>query len=516
MSKLKSALILVCLSLVVTLLKPSTLPETHASDSSPEVSNVFRIATLTGDNSLNATASNYDLQGTDLGIMWDNGRGQIMLAFGDSYGKGWGGCGAGPRDADWRSNLLAFSSDKNPANGLHFSTMVQDSPNHAKEVLTSRKVTGLEETVIPTAGISVGTRNYLYYMSVKDWGEPGHWQTNYAGIAYSDDNGQNWVKSDTAKWPNNTSSWNDKFQQVAVVKNNGYVYMFGTPNGRFGNAYLARVPEDQLLSKGSYQYWDGSTWQTGNEGAAVPVVAGPVAELSVQYNSYFGRWLMTYLDETRHWLILREAADLTGPWSGQKLLVSATDYPQLYGGFIHPWFNNSPNLYFTMSQWCAPDTKYNVNFMHATLDLNLTNRNLLSDGGFEEQQSEKVSSPWQTQGSVGIDVESVNAYKGLNNAWLRAAKNGSSLYQTLAVLPNHTYTLSAWVKTGGKHEAILGVKTISGDVINEVRLQSSVSYNQQTVTFNSGPHSLIQVYAGLRGTDTNSWINLDEVALTPR
>ena len=41
----------------------------------------------------------------------------------------------------------------------------------------------------------------------------------------------------------------DNFQMNALVRDHGYVYMIGTPNGRFGNAHLARVPEKQVLAE---------------------------------------------------------------------------------------------------------------------------------------------------------------------------------------------------------------------------------------------------------------------------
>jgi hypothetical protein len=47
---------------------------------------------------------------------------------------------------------------------------------------------------------------------------------------------------------------------VALARSAGYVYMVGTPNGRFGNAYLARVPEQQVLDKKAWRYWDGRSW----------------------------------------------------------------------------------------------------------------------------------------------------------------------------------------------------------------------------------------------------------------
>jgi hypothetical protein len=338
------------------------------------ISNVYPVAKLTGAGSINNTGQQYGLFGTDLGIMWDGGNGQLMLAFGDSYGKDWGGCGSGPRQADWRSNTLAFSADTSPEDGLTFSTMLQDSPGHAKEILASQKTDYQEITVIPTGGISVGTRNYLFYMSVNHWARAGSWYTNYAGVAYSDDFGQNWTISPDTRWENDGLDWNNKFQQVALVKNNGYVYMFGTSNGRLGNAYLARVSEQAVLDVSKYQYWDGQGWQTEAQEAATAVISGPVGELSVQYNAYYRLWLMVYFDQSQHALVLRTAENLTGPWSETQTLVNGLFYPQLYGGFIYPWANPGPDLYFTMSQWCAAPAPYNVSLMHATLTANVASK----------------------------------------------------------------------------------------------------------------------------------------------
>src|SRR4051812_42770142 len=63
--------------------------------SSFAVSDVYSVGQVTGETSLNDTAARYDMLGTDLGIMWDNGQRQVMVAFGDTYGQGWGECGAG-------------------------------------------------------------------------------------------------------------------------------------------------------------------------------------------------------------------------------------------------------------------------------------------------------------------------------------------------------------------------------------------------------------------------------------
>ncbi|MEV4896435.1 FtsW/RodA/SpoVE family cell cycle protein, partial [Nonomuraea sp. NPDC055795] len=177
--------------------------------------------------------------------MWDNGAGEVLAAFGDTFGDGWAPPGA--NGGDWRSQVLLRSSDRDLAYGMTFSSAATDRAGHAKELIPSRKVDGDEITVIPTAGVSVGTRQYMGYMSVRHWGQPGQWDTNYAGIAYSDDNGQNWTATTpgTPRWDN--PGGGNHFQMAAMVRRDGYIHLFATPNGRSGAAYLARVPEHQIL-----------------------------------------------------------------------------------------------------------------------------------------------------------------------------------------------------------------------------------------------------------------------------
>jgi hypothetical protein len=149
------------------------------------------IEKITGPGAINDTAGRWDIKSTDLGIMWDNGSGQVLTAFGDTFGATWTGPG-GSGGSNWRSNVLVRSSDTNLADGMWFSSAATAPNGLAKELIPSQKIDNVEITVIPTAGISVGSRQYLGFMSVRHWGVPGQWDTNRAGIAYSDDNGQNW------------------------------------------------------------------------------------------------------------------------------------------------------------------------------------------------------------------------------------------------------------------------------------------------------------------------------------
>ena len=43
----------------------------------------------------NQTALRDQLLGTDLGILWAAGDHEVMIAFGDTYGRGWGGSRTG-------------------------------------------------------------------------------------------------------------------------------------------------------------------------------------------------------------------------------------------------------------------------------------------------------------------------------------------------------------------------------------------------------------------------------------
>lgn len=325
----------------------------------PAVGDVELVSQITGHGSENRTDKRWQVDGTDLGIIWETEPGEVAIAFGDTFGKDWNPPGA--NGEDWRSNVLGFSSDTDLSDGMTIDSMVQDSRCHAAEVISSRHIENYETTTIPTSGFAIGDRQFMSYMSVKRWSVvPGMWYTNYGGIAYSDDNGQTWTKSQHAKWEN---VFGARFQVSAMVPKGDYVYMFGTPNGRIGTIGLARVPKDQVLNPTAYQYWSNGTWTPVSHYAATPIMSGIASELSARYDEASDTWQMSYLDPARGAIVLRESKSPQGAWSEGSVLVDTSDYPKAYGGFIHPW-STSEDLYFTMSEWDS----YNVYLMHASLD----------------------------------------------------------------------------------------------------------------------------------------------------
>jgi hypothetical protein len=155
--------------------------------------------------------------------------------------------------------------------------------------------------MIPTSAIAIENADgsytqYATVMSVRTWDNPGSWTTNYSGIAYSTDGGETWqVDPDTIR----SSGWfragpayvpgDEHFQQNALVMSDDptdpYVYVYGTPSGRQGSAYVARVEKDKITDLSAYQYFAGEDssgagqWVTGDPSAAAPVFGSSSTDL---------------------------------------------------------------------------------------------------------------------------------------------------------------------------------------------------------------------------------------------
>jgi Domain of unknown function (DUF4185) len=348
------------------------------------------VSWIDGPNSPNNTYTRFAISGADLGIIWDNGQtggnDQVLMAFGDTFGD----CSVAGQQ--WRSNTLFRSADHNLSDGISvpdpaFGNVYAGSPvlsatppgsNFSKQIIASLNLAPTEVTVIPTAGISVGTTQYVNFMSVKQWGNPGQWTTNFSAIAASTDNGETWTVNRGTIRPSGfftvPSVWfnwgNQNFQQGAFVRRDGYLYSFGTPSGRSGSAYVSRVPENAVLDLSQYEYWGKPWWNPFAPGSwianspwsATPVIAAPVSEMSVAYNDYLNKYIALYTDGSNN-VVMRTADNPQGPWSASQTLVTSTQLPGgIYAPFIHPW-SSGHDLYFNLSLWSA----YSVMLMHTTL-----------------------------------------------------------------------------------------------------------------------------------------------------
>jgi hypothetical protein len=315
------------------------------------------VCQLTGPGAHNDTAgpTSVMVAGTDLGSMWQ-ADGRTWFAFGDTFGQRDEGM-TGGGGTIWRSNTLAYTTDADPTDCITFDGWITDRVGWAAELLPSRSG---EVTVIPTYGFEANGSMYLHYMSVQEWGPPGEWTTNLAGLARSDDAGQTWQRLDQVTWPGDGS-----FQQVAVVRQDGELLFWGIPSGRLGGVSLMKVAEPDVEDLGAYRYYagpsdDGEPTWSADAADAVLVIDRPTGELSVAWNDYLDRWLMTTMADNAD-AVMHEGVTPWGPWSEPHILYRQADLPGLYAPFMHPSYvaDGGRTVYFGMSHWLP----YNV-FWH--------------------------------------------------------------------------------------------------------------------------------------------------------
>ncbi len=350
------------------------------------------VSWVTGPKSPNDTLNRFTISGTDLGIAWDNGQGQTLMAFGDTFG--W--CNV--QGQQWRHNVLLRTDDANLADGItvpaavpgdqHSGAVVEAaSPTFARDMIGSFGVAGVEVTTIPTAGISIGGKQYVNYMSVRQWGSAGNWDTNFSGIAESSDNGQTWQSQlstlrlntgftgATLRTPDPLPDLrpNDgKFQQSAYVAGHGddadWIYQFGTPNGRFGGCFLARFAPGDILDLDKYEYWTGTGWTHSIDDMpdypASAVVKAPVSEISVAFSPRLNKYVMLNGDNGITMLV---ADRPQGPWTVGKTLIPAGSLV-VYGPMMLPGSpaltGTGDKLYFNASRW----SDYNVMLIESKID----------------------------------------------------------------------------------------------------------------------------------------------------
>jgi hypothetical protein len=326
----------------------------------------------------------------------------VLIAVGDTFG-------AANMTGRYIYNTLFRSSDTNLSDGMTipngewlngnmFGGAPLSAPTTARPIINRPSWAPGSVTLIPTAGVSVqvpvsadapfGTIQYVSFMSVSKWGSAGKWTTNYSAIAYSTDNGENFTVAPQSVRYNSFFGGNKNFQQSAFVTgDDGYIYMYGTPNGRQGAAYLARVAPEDILNTSKYEYYKaaksgffGTTpagW-TGSASAASAIIGKSggllgmtqpgytVSEMSVQYNAYLGKYIVLYGDQFNN-IVMRTADSPEGTWSAPTVLM-AQQPGGIYAPMLHPWSpstlsSDSPDLYWNLSLW----SDYDIMLMHTDL-----------------------------------------------------------------------------------------------------------------------------------------------------
>lgn len=147
-----------------------------------------------------------------------------------------------------------------------------------------------------------------------------------------------------------------------------------------------------------------------------------------------------------------------------------------------------------------------------------TDSNMVLDPGFELQNSNSISPPWNTEGpdSHGIDRGLGFSHTGNNNAWIRdSTTNWNSIIQPIAVQPNTNYVATVWVENNfGSNLGYFGVRDSGGhNVYAEKSFAAASGYTQISVPFNSGSNTQVSIYCGFWGTGSDQWLRMDDFAL---
>src|SRR5262245_45912407 len=137
--------------------------------SSPAIAQEFTVTStlvkpLTGPSSP-TEMQKPDICGTDLGTMAEVG-GTIVLAFGDTFG--WQGDTCQKFGPHLRSNVVAFTTDKDPSDGVVIEDWLTGDDGRAMAAAEGRHMLAFssEQTRVPTAMVAVGDTLYMHYMSV--------------------------------------------------------------------------------------------------------------------------------------------------------------------------------------------------------------------------------------------------------------------------------------------------------------------------------------------------------------
>lgn len=485
-------------------------------------------ATEQGETLLNPNATDirFSLAMTDYGVMWDAGNGTVLSAFGDNFDNL-------SASAGWRSNVLAVSSDRDLSDGLYFSDMIMENGSRKELFDPDSDPDGSSVTYIPSTGVSVGQRQYLLFSHIdtNDGDDDADsWNSNYSEILYSDDFGQNWTQSNV-QW-----SGRGNFVQCSYLRSGGFVYVYGVPAGRYGSVRLARVPEQSMLQKSTYKYWNGNGW-SGNESDAVNITEGPASELTVFYNSYYKRYVMMYLSVSRRAIVMRNALQPAGDWSGEEIVI-ADNGEGLYGPSVHPWTTNGQDIYFVVSharpymQAGSNVNRWNVFLMKTTLTPNTAGFNLLCEGGFEDypEQSLDYKSFWYVpRPSYGaIEAEHTLVHNGTTamkivNPSIDGGTNWTGIFQSVAVRQNTDYVLSCWARSRFDNSGALwlGVRDNDGNEIGVTHpILSNSRWTRVSHEFNSGANTTVKPFVNTSGFTTQDsydlWIYVDDITVRPK
>lgn len=283
----------------------------------------------------------------------------------------------------WLPNIIGIADATNPSNGFNIRWKKNEKGN-LKEFFNIIE----PSSTVPSGAISISNIIYVFMMDVISWDYPA---ISRSILIKSVDDGDTFITVWEGKEDN-------KFINIAPVisahpteKNKKALYLVGSGKYRESPIYLAYTEIDSIEKKSNYRFFagleNGSPIWKKNEIDALPIVDEvKVGELSIQWNSYLEKWLLSYFDYSNKQsnMYFRTAPNLWGPWSKPIFVFSGVRkydwYKETltkkgyqswgipYGSYLIPetnTYSNSSKVYFTLSLWVP----YSIFLLEADLNV---------------------------------------------------------------------------------------------------------------------------------------------------
>ena len=376
----------------------------------------------------------WDVLGTDLGIpVYSPSRRRMYFLFGDTFGVPPGAvfkdnkvCAVGGPEGpvtNWRGTIAGYTAKFDLTDGIRWDGFL-DKDGKARSLIRAHHTANRQKkevTKICQGGIEIDGALYCFYESIREWGPTGSgiWWVSYCGVIKSVDGGAtfervhdlSWVETDTGEHAQLIKELVEQdmdlqpsgyqfdlsahvapsFAQVFVLNGkDGYAYIYGRHAGRIHGIKVGRVKKTQFEKFAEYEYLTGfeggkPVWVKGTEGLrelmekgdACDIIHAPTSNMSVAWNSYLDKWLLTYFKPKTG--IMYSLSDTPyGPFSEPEIMLPiehsflTEDKPTggntLYGGFTHELLSREQGrkIILIFSQWY--EHFYNSKLCEITFD----------------------------------------------------------------------------------------------------------------------------------------------------
>ena len=364
--------------------------------------------------------TDWDVLGTDLGIpVYSPSQQRMYFLYGDTFGVPEGVeykdnlvCAVADPDhkaVNWRGTIAGYTENFDLTNGIRWDGFLADENGMARELIKahhSGKQDDREVTKICQGGIEIDGALYFFYESIRRWGPPGSsmWYINYCGAIKSTDGGKTfrrvhdltWVETDEGEFAPMIKEFAEQdmnlqpsgydldlsthvgpcFGQLYPLDGkDGYIYIYGRYGGRAHGIKVGRVKKADFETFAAYEYLTGfkdgePVWVKGAEGlkilveknAACDIIPARTSNMSVAWNSYLSKWLLTYY-KPGEGIACCLSDTPYGPYTEPEIMIPMNhpvlvkDSPDgtsaLYGGFIHELLSreNGRKIILVISQW---------------------------------------------------------------------------------------------------------------------------------------------------------------------